>query len=131
MATPRMTTPEALIAQWTPMAFYMPSAQRTPPFHQFAMQFKTVLTRHVAPDWLPVSTHTGHFMLSGFLKHRATGAFVYWAVSDVRFYPHAWHQDILIRTAAHLRDYHGGPNHYTTLAELPAACTALITPHPE
>jgi hypothetical protein len=129
MTTSRITTPEALIAAWDSVPFAS-STQRTPQFNTFAAQLKTVLNRHVAPDWSPVSTSIGHFILSGFLQHRSTGAFVYWAISDVRFSPHTWHQRILIRAAAHSRDYQGGPNHYTTLTELPAACTALITPRP-
>lgn len=53
--------------------------------------------------------------LSGFLK--MDGKYVYFSIPDVRHWHNEWATNILIRTAKDVWDYHGGPNHYTTIDE--------------
>ena len=53
--------------------------------------------------------------LSGFLK--MDGKYVYFSIPDVRYFHNEWATNILIRTAKDVHDYHGGPNHYTTIDE--------------
>ena len=118
-------TPEALIAVWQHHVFES-SPTRTPDFNAFARQFTTVLRRTVSPQFSVPAVSIGHFILSGFLRHRDSGAFVFWSVSDVRFLRDAWYRKIMIRTATDPHDHTGGPNHYTTLSDLLADATDLV-----
>ena len=62
--------------------------------------------------------------LSGFLK--MDGKYVYFRISDVRYWQDEWATNILIRTAKNVWDYHGGPNHYTTIDEFDHDVFGLI-----
>lgn len=54
-----------------------------------------------------------HFEASGFVKNKKTGKLAYWSISDVRYWPDSWYNNILVRTASHERDYTGGSNNST------------------
>ena len=43
------------------------------------------------------------------------GRFIYMSISDVRYFPNEWVNDILIRTMKHDKDWTGGVNHFTDL----------------
>lgn len=62
--------------------------------------------------------------LSGFLK--MDGKYVYFSIPDVRYCQDEWATNILIRTAKDVWDYHGGPNHYTTIDEFDHDVFGLI-----
>lgn len=62
--------------------------------------------------------------LSGFLK--MDGKYVYFRISDIRYWQDEWATNILIRTAKDVWDYHGGPNHYTTIDEFDHDVFGLI-----
>ena len=40
---------------------------------------------------------------------------MYMSISDVRYFPCEWVENILIRTMQHDKDWSGGTNHYTDL----------------
>lgn len=63
--------------------------------------------------WELCNASKGHYWLSAFFKFN--DKYVYCSISDVRFFPNEWYNNILIRTAKNDKDYHGGCNNYTTL----------------
>ena len=66
--------------------------------------------------WKLVNVGKNHYEFSAFFKYE--DKYVYFSISDVRFWQNAWYNDILIRTASSDRDYRGGNNYYTTLPTL-------------
>jgi hypothetical protein len=105
------------IQQWKYVTFES-SASLTPQFARFARAYKITVIAALGSDFELVSWDRGHFYISAFFRNRLTGKLVYVSCSDVRFFPHAWYDNILIRTAEHERDFTGGANHYTPLDTL-------------
>ena len=68
-------------------------------------------------DWELVNVGRNHYEFSCFIKN-AENRYVYFSISDVRFWKNNWYNNILIRTAKHDKDYHGGNNNYTSLPNL-------------
>ncbi len=68
--------------------------------------------------------HTGHYELSGFVRHG--DKYAYFSISDVRFFPGDWFEHILIRTAKNDHDYTGGANHYQSLDNILNGFKALL-----
>ena len=67
--------------------------------------------------WELVNVGRGHYYFSAFIKN-ADGKHLYLSIDDVRGCNNHWYDRILIRTAAHAKDYRGGHNFYTSLTEL-------------
>lgn len=65
-----------------------------------------------------------HYEFSCFIK--GNGKYVYISISDVRHFSKEWFNHILIRTAEHEKDYHGGPNNYTSLPNLESKIKAML-----
>ena len=107
----------ALIKKWQGTVFDS-STGPTEQFLRFARAFRSALRRTVPPDWEIAGFSRGHFELSGFLRHKPSDQWVYWHISDVRAFPDEWVHHVLIRTAAHDKDYMGGLNHFTSLDRL-------------
>ena len=66
-------------------------------------------------NWRLASVSRNHYCFSAFIE--CDGCYVYLSICDVRF-SHDWFNHILIRTATTEKDYRGGLNNYTTLADL-------------
>lgn len=66
--------------------------------------------------WKFVVAHKNHYKFSAFFE--INNQFIYFSISDVRFFKNQWYNHILIRTAKADRDYTGGSNHYTNLLNL-------------
>ena len=67
--------------------------------------------------WELLVSSKGHYWLSAFIRNGA-GNHLYLSISDVRYWKNEWYNHILIRTASHEKDYHGGGNNYTSLPNL-------------
>ena len=65
--------------------------------------------------WELVNVGRNHYCFSCFIKNDKK--YIYLSISDVRF-SNGWYYNLLIRTALHEKDYHGGQNCYTTLRNL-------------
>ena len=74
--------------------------------------------------WRFVVAHKNHYEFSAFLE--VDYNFVYFSISDVRFFQNQWYNHILIRNAKSDRDYTGGQNHYTDLPNLKTNILKLI-----
>ena len=74
-------------------------------------------------NWEVVKASKNHYCFTAFFKRN--DKFVYFSISDVRFFVNDWFYNILIRTAKSETDYTGGQNHYTTLQNLPNALEKL------
>ena len=66
--------------------------------------------------WKFVVANKNHYEFTAFLE--VDYNFIYFSISDVRFFQNEWYNNILIRTAKSDRDYTGGSNHYTNLKNL-------------
>ena len=74
--------------------------------------------------WELVNVGKNHYQFSAFFK--SNDKYVYFSISDVRFWKNEWYKHILVRTASHEKDYHGGGNCYTTLPTLTNAIKNLF-----
>lgn len=74
--------------------------------------------------WELVNVGRNHYCFSCFI--RSGSKYVYLSVSDVRGYKPEWYDHVLIRRAAHERDYHGYTNNYSSLPELQKNITRLF-----
>ncbi|MBQ8749088.1 MAG: hypothetical protein IJZ29_01270 [Clostridia bacterium] len=68
--------------------------------------------------WELVKANKNHYEFSAFFKD-ADDNYVYFSISDVRYFQNEWYNHILVRTAKHDKDYSGGQNNYTNLESLP------------
>ena len=75
--------------------------------------------------WELLNPCKGHYEFAVFIRNQA-GNHLYLSISDVRFWKNEWYNRILIRTATHEKDYHGGGNHHTHLKELPQTAKRLL-----
>lgn len=93
-------------------------------FKRFARLFRAEIKRSLPGCAELVNVNAGHYYLSGFVKRG--DKFVYWSISDVRFFPGAWHKSMLVRTARHDRDYTGGINCATSLEDFRESVERLL-----
>lgn len=94
---------------------FVSSTTQTKEFRNFARSYKKALKQNL-PDGIKIAAfNTNHFCISGFVTDGEK--YVYFSVSDVRFFPNEWYHHILIRTAKDTSDYTGGMNQYTTLKD--------------
>ena len=94
-------------------------------FKRFAQLFRNHIKKHLPENAKLVNFSKGHYYVSGFIEKN--GNYIYFSVSDVRFFPNEWNQQILIRTAEHEKDYTGGSNEYTTLEQFKENVSKLLT----
>ena len=101
------------------------SSELTPEFVAFARDFRKAIVQNLPMDCDLVNWSRGHFYVFGFIRN-CDGRFVYFSISDVRHFPDAWYNNILIRTAKHEKDYTGGVNIYTDLEGFKFAVEELM-----
>ncbi len=95
--------------------------------------YKTFQTKYInylrsvckANDWTLVNVIRSHYEFSAFIRNQI-GRYVYFSISDVRFWRNEWYSRILIRTAESETDYHGGSNYHTRLPDLVSNVTRLF-----
>jgi len=108
------------IEDWIDFRFES-SSGLTKEFSQFARDFKKYIKQFANDTDIKfqlVGFSRGHFECSGFIKNRITQKFAYFSISDVRYFPNAWFNDVLVRTAKNEYDYTGGSNCCCKLDEL-------------
>lgn len=66
--------------------------------------------------WTLMKPLKGHYKFFVFIQDQ-NGYFVYFAISDVRFWQDQWYNHILIRSAKSATDYRGGYDQYTDLPD--------------
>jgi hypothetical protein len=66
--------------------------------------------------WELVKVNKNHYEFSAFFL--CNNKYIYFSISDVRFWNNNWYNKILIRTAKSDTDYTGGQNLYTSLPNL-------------
>lgn len=106
------------LQQWMGVRF-VSSPSVTAQFARFARAYKKALIAALGQDFALLSWSRGHFYVSAFFRNRQTGKVCYLACSDVRFFPNAWYERLLIREARDKRDFTGGANHFVPLERLP------------
>ena len=68
--------------------------------------------------WELKKANKNHYTFSAFFKD-IDNKYVYFSISDVRYFQNEWYTNILVRSASDDRDYTGGQNYYTNLEYLP------------
>jgi len=102
------------------------SSGLTEEFASFAKDFKKYLLQQVKNDFDLVRWSRGHFEVYGHLKHKKTGQFIYFSISDVRYFADSWYNSVLIRTAKHEKDYTGGSNNSCNFNAIAIQAIALL-----
>lgn len=75
--------------------------------------------------WELVNVGRNHYEFTAFIKRDSR--YVYFSISDVRYWQNEWYKHILIRTANNDKDYTGGNNNYTSLPNLQSAIGNLLS----
>ena len=83
-------------------------------FQSFNTKYRNAIKKMLPDGYQIHSWHKNHYECSAVIKD-SEGRFIYMSISDVRYWPNEWVNDILIRTMQHDKDWHGGPNHRTDL----------------
>lgn len=94
----------------------------TDEFKSFVKDLKKYILSKLPPGSELVNWSRGHFDASGFIKQG--DKYVYFSVGDVRM--RRWYDEVLIRVAAHDRDYVGGSNHYVSLDNFHEGVLSLL-----
>lgn len=91
----------------------------SPEYEEFQKDYKNVLAELVNEiNFTLYKFNPNHYEFSAVLQDNETGKFYYISISDVRYWNNEWADKILYRTMEHNEDWHGGPNHYSTLKDL-------------
>lgn len=122
-----MSSVENLVKKYKNVSFESSSFE-TPEFKKFASSFSRALKKDAKEGVFEiVNISKGHFEVSGFLRHKESGRFIYFGVSDVRFsIGGAWYDHVLYRTAKDDRDFTGGHNNFCPLSKLLTSATKLV-----
>ena len=83
-------------------------------FNEFNNKFKKVIGKMLPEGYKLYSWNKGHYYCSAVIKDNEE-RFIFMSIPDVRYFPHEWILDILIRTMKHDKDWKGGSNHRTDL----------------
>lgn len=83
-------------------------------FKSFNTKYKNAIKKLLSSEYEIHSWNKGHYYCSGVIK-TPEQKFIYFEISEVRYWSNEWFTNILIRTMAHDKDWSGGNNHYTTL----------------
>lgn len=111
------------IEQWLDYRFES-SCSTTEELRAFARDFKKAVKGSLPVGCVLADWNRGHFEVFGFISKN--GKYVYFSISDVRFWQNEWHDNILIRTAKDIKDYTGGSNCYTSLKDFKANVERLL-----
>ena len=93
-------------------------------FKVFAKLFKSHVISQCPLGAKLLKFNNNHYYLSGFIGK--DGRFVYFSISDVRYFSRGWRDNILIRIAKSEQDYTGGSNNYTSLEDFSEKVEALL-----
>lgn len=100
-------------------------------FKKFAKRFKAYLQKSLPAKYKIVGHRCGHYDLSGFVKSPDGCVYYSWSwnrfsVVDVNEGAGAM-KAVLVRKAKDEKDYHGGYNQFTSMANLPDEIVRLMT----
>ena len=94
-------------------------------FKRFASDFKKEIKRRLPVGAKLVQWNVGHYYISGFIKNE-DNKYVYFSISDVRYFRNDWYNNILVRTAKDENDYTGGSNNFTSLENFTQKVAELL-----
>lgn len=101
-------------------------AYTTPEYKSFETKYINYLKKICELNgWELTKANKSHFEFSAFIKN-SDNKYVYFSISDVRYWQDGWYKSILIRTAKNDKDYTGGANHYTDLENLSNSIKTLL-----
>lgn len=83
-------------------------------FKTFNTKYRNAINKLLPNGYRFCLWNRGHYECSAVIKDNE-GRFIYMSISDVRYFPNEWVENILIRTMKHDKDWTGGINHRTDL----------------
>ena len=83
-------------------------------YKSFQRKFKNHIKKVLPEGYTLHSFSPNHYCCTGVIKDNQD-RFIYFSISDVRFFPNEWYKNILIRTMSHETHWTGGRNQCTTL----------------
>lgn len=102
------------------------NGQGLEPFKQFHRDLRSYLRSEGKKHGLElIMGKPNHFITSGFFYNPNTGKYAYWSIPDVRYFKDEWYNKMLVRTAEHAKDFHGGMNYYASLPLLVSMAKGL------
>ena len=111
------------IASWLGFSFES-SSRLTEEYRSFYKDICKFLKDQLQNDFVP-DIHRGYFEFFGFVRNKISGKWAYFSCSDVRFFPDAWYNELLVRTAKNGKDYIGGRNQSVKLPDIRRALLKL------
>lgn len=88
-------------------------------YKKFERAYRAYLRELATKNGLELASFLkGHYNFSCFIRDAETKECLYISISDVRYFEHEWHDQILVRTAHDIKDYTGGTNHRVSLNQL-------------
>jgi hypothetical protein len=85
-------------------------------YQSFQRKYKNYLDKILPEGYKIHSWNKNYYQFSAVIEHN--GKYVYMSISDVRYCPNEWFENILVRTMAHDKDWTGGPNTYASIFNL-------------
>lgn len=79
-------------------------------FKSFDLKYKNAIKKLLPEGYSIHKWNRNHYESSCVIKDNE-GRFIYLSYPDVRFFPHEWINNILIRTMKHEKDWTGGCNY--------------------
>lgn len=97
--------------------YFESSIYRIDKYKSFERKYKNYLKKFcVENGYNLVDFHSMYFEFSCFIEK--DGKIVYLSIPDVRYEQNGWANNILVRTAKHTHDFHGGAHFFTSFTEL-------------
>ncbi len=93
---------------------FVSSCYRTPEYISFERKYRNYIKKHLPEGYTLHKFNNSHFDFSCVIKSD-TNDFIYMSISDVRFFPNEWKNNILIRQMENDHDWRGKSNNYTDL----------------
>jgi hypothetical protein len=93
------------------------SCYRTNDYISFERKYRNYIKKNLPSGYSLHSFNGNHFEFSCVIETAARG-FIYLSISDVRFFPNQWYNDILIRSMKHPKDWTGDSNRRARLNTL-------------
>lgn len=107
------------LKKWHNNGFEDCGSETSDEYKKFQREYKSVLKDLLNDIGMDLySFNKNHYDFSAVLQSRETSQFYYVSIPDVRYSNDGWANDILYRTMAHDKDWHGGMNRTSTLKEL-------------
>jgi hypothetical protein len=85
-------------------------------YKSFQTKYKNFIKKNLPEGFVIAKWNPNHYEFSCVIEHESK--YVYVSISDVRYWPNEWFENILVRTMKHDSDWSGGTNQYASIFNL-------------